>query len=300
MIALIGNEGMLGGDIAEACRHKDMAFMGFDLPTTDIGDYELTRQQLLEAEPEVVVNCAAYTAVDRAESDPDTAARANTAGPANLAVICDELDIPLIHISTDYVFDGCASSPYTEQDMESPQSVYGRTKLEGERRIRDHLDHHVIIRTSWLYGVYGSCFVNTMRRLGLEHKEFTVVDDQWGSPTWAADLADVILTIIKRLGSSTSDEMYGTFHYTGFGKTTWRRYAEVIVEECRRHEHMKVQKIIPITTAERQTPAKRPAYSVLDCSKIKRVFDIGQQNWQSSLSKMLDRFYEGLDAGEIN
>jgi len=298
MIALIGCNGMLGNDVAEACRCAGIAFTGYDLPDTDIGDYDRILQQLLAREPDIVVNCAAYTAVDRAEEDTDTAARANITGPANLAAICEDIGIPLIHISTDYVFDGCTTSPYTEQDTESPQTVYGCTKLEGERQIRDRLDHHIILRTSWLYGIHGSSFVTTIRRFGLERNEISVVDDQWGSPTWAADLSNAIVAIIRRTESGISGEMYGTFHYSGSGKTTWRRFAEAIVEECSHYEHMTVRKIIPVSTTEYPTAATRPAYSVLDCSKIKRVYGIGQCNWQTSLKKMVGRLYERLDTIE--
>lgn len=295
MIALIGSGGMLGSDVANTCRCEGMTFTEFDMPDTDIGDYELTRQQLLDTGPRIVVNCAAYTAVDRAEEEPDTAARVNTGGPANLASICNELDIPLIHISTDYVFDGMATVPYTEQDTTSPRSMYGRTKLDGEQRIRELHRHYVILRTAWLYGIHGSSFVSTIRRLGKERRELTVVNDQWGSPTWAADLADAIVRIIDRIDSGLSDELWGTYHYTGDGVTTWYHFAETIIEECREHEGMMVQTIIPITTAEYPTLAQRPAYSVLDCRKIGRVFGIEQRNWRSSLKKMLNRLYKGAD-----
>ena len=212
----------------------------------------------------------------------------NRDGPANLAKACAETNAPLVHISTDFVFNGKKKAPYNELDPVSPLSIYGKSKADGENEVISQLREHIILRTSWLYGVHGHNFIKTMLRMGKEKKFIKVVDDQYGSPTCAADLSEAIWTIVSYIRNG-SEVDWGIYHYCGDGVTTWYRFAVEIFETASRYGSLKIQKVKPITTAEYPTPAKRPVFSALDCGLIKRKFGINPRPWQESLKITIKR-----------
>ncbi|MGB5006875.1 MAG: dTDP-4-dehydrorhamnose reductase [Ferruginibacter sp.] len=226
------------------------------------------------------INCAAYTAVDKAETDEDQAYLINADAVAILAKICSQNNAQLIHISTDYVFDGTATQPYKETDTTNPVSVYGQSKLHGEELAIKHCPNAIIIRTSWLYSSFKNNFVKTMLRLMKEKESIHVVNDQFGCPTYAADLALAIMRIIR---SKKSKVNTGIYHYTNAGITNWYEFA-VAIKKITGSNCI----VNPITTAQYQTAAKRPAYSVLDTAKIAATFPVEIQNWELSLEKCLD------------
>jgi dTDP-4-dehydrorhamnose reductase len=235
--------------------------------------------------PQYCINCAAYTSVDKAESEKEQAFLINAQAVGSLAAACKTYDTRLIHISTDYVFDGTASMPYTEDAATHPQSVYGASKLEGEKLVLQNDPGSIIIRTSWVYSAYGKNFVKTMLKLMNEKDEINVVSDQYGSPTYAADLAKVILQIIGTLPTHHSPlTTHGIYHYSNDGVITWYDFALAIKElaglSCAIH---------PVTTAQYPTAAKRPPYSVLDKIKLQQTFGIELKDWKQSLAECIDK-----------
>jgi len=260
-------------------RSYGLTFFFTDIEELDITDINAVAEFVYNNKIDCIINAAAYTAVDKAESEPLAAFSINGDGVWNLAHICMEQNVFLIHISTDYVFDGTASKPYKTNASTNPVSVYGKSKLAGEKAIRDAQIPSVIFRTSWLYSKYGHNFLNTMLRLGKEKEEIFVVDDQFGAPTNANDLAEVILQIIPQTNTITKPEI---FHYANEGVTTWCGFAKEIMKTaqlpCTVH---------PVTTSEYPTPAARPAYSVFELSKIKKKFKIQISGWKESLRKEL-------------
>ena len=234
--------------------------------------------------PDVVVNAAAYTAVDRAESDRDAAFRANAEAPKRIAEACAARDALLVHYSTDYVFDGRGTRPYREDDATSPLGVYGESKLAGEDAIRASGARHMIFRTAWVYASHGKNFMRTMLRLAAERDELRVVADQIGTPTPAALIADVTASVLARpFGRS------GVWHLTAAGETTWHGFAEAIVAAAHaRGLIARAPRVVPIATSDYPTPAKRPAYSCLDVSRIESDFGIRMPTWDEGLSGVLD------------
>jgi len=256
----------------------------FDRPEAIAGIFRATA-------PRVVVNAAAYTGVDAAENDAESAYRANRDGPAILAGLCAEADIPLIHISTDYVFDGTKSEPYVETDPVSPQGVYGASKLAGEQAVLGSGCRAVILRTAWVYAVQGKNFVRTMLTLAKSRDALRVVADQHGCPTTAGDLADAILAIVRRLDATGWQPNYqGVFHAAGSGAVNWHGLAVATFEEASRHG-ARAPLVAPIRTEDYPTPAKRPANSRLDCSKLRDVFGVMMPPWRESLARTVDKIY---------
>lgn len=240
---------------------------------------------LLDAErPDVVVNASAYTNVDRAETEPERAFAVNASGPRWLAEWCDLHHSALIHVSTDYVFDGQKAGAYAESDPTGPLGVYGASKLAGEEHVRATLERHVILRTSWLFSAHGHNFVKTMLRLGRERDVLRVVSDQHGRPTAADDLADAILSVAASLPQRQGG--FGTFHFAGAGATTWFDFACTILREHLAHADRSPE-MIPITTADYPTPAKRPRNSVLDTAAFEAVHGIRPRAWQDGLREVL-------------
>ncbi|BBO73017.1 NAD(P)-dependent oxidoreductase [Desulfosarcina widdelii] len=289
-ILIIGNKGQLGWALERSAENHDIKTVGVDLPELDMTHAEALNQLVGRKRWAAVVNAAAYTAVDKAECDVDTAFAVNRDGVAHLADACREHDLPLIHISTDYVFNGRATSPYTPDDPIDPLGIYGQSKAAGEKALRERLDRHVIIRTSWLYGIHGNNFVKTMLRLARERKELRVVFDQYGCPTYAGDLADAILQITKPC-MKNQDLPWGTFHYCNKGIISWHRLARQTIQSASRYEKFQVETIVPITTEEYPTPAPRPAYSALDCTGFTESFGIEMVDWKDSLDLMVDGLY---------
>jgi dTDP-4-dehydrorhamnose reductase len=285
-ILLLGSNGQLGWEILRMAKGGVIECLGLDRPQFDITDHQAVEKAVGKRRFSVVINVSAYTAVDKAESERDEAFAVNAEGPGYLASVCTQQDIPLIHISTDYVFDGLKGSPYVETDPIRPTSAYGESKAAGEHAVRDHLEAHLILRTSWLYSTHGNNFVKTILRLASEREELHVVADQYGCPTYAADLAAAVLQIVEQIRRSGSTP-WGTYHYCGQGVTTWHGFAEKICELAREYRTLQVKRIKAISTEEYPTPAKRPPYSVLDCSKIQGLLGIRTRPWGDSLSEMI-------------
>lgn len=279
MILLVtGANGQLGLSLQKiAPEYPEHEFVFTDLPEGDITDAGGMEAVVKACGAEVIVNCAAYTAVDRAEGDEAAAERVNADGPAVLAALAVRYGCRLIHVSTDYVFDGNGTRPYREEDAVRPVSVYGRTKLEGEERVRASGARGAIVRTAWLYSEFGNNFVKTMLRLAGEGKKPSVVDDQRGTPTYATDLAHALMVLVQRSGEGME-----LFHYTDGGETTWYDFAVEIFRQA----DMPVA-VVPVDTAGYPTAARRPHYSVLDKSRIAAV---GAEipDWRVSLRTCLD------------
>ena len=227
--------------------------------------------------PDYCINAAAYTAVDKAENEPEKAHLINVIGARNIAEVCKKNNTVLLHISTDFVFDGTSIIPYTEEDLPNPTGVYGRTKLDGEKAIQEIWNKCLIIRTSWVYSQFGNNFMKTMLRLASERKHLSVVNDQIGTPTNSVDLAEVLIKMIQ-FCQTTTIEVFGIYNFSNEGHCSWYDFAEKIFEI----NTIKID-LQPIASDSYPTPAQRPAYSVLDKSKIKKVFGIAINNWEESL-----------------
>jgi dTDP-4-dehydrorhamnose reductase len=254
----------------------------------DVSDRDATAAAMARERPDIVINAAAYTAVDRAESEPAAAWAANCTGPGNLAVACAGAGVPLIHISTDYVFDGSKIGSYVEDDPVNPLGVYGASKEAGDRAVRAALDRHVIMRTAWVYSAHGHNFVRTMLRLAGERPVLRVVADQTGCPTSAAEIAAAISAIAQQIAAGNTH--WGTYHFTGAGSVTWHGFAETIFELAAPWRGPP-PRIEAITTADYPTPARRPANSVLDCRKIGEAFGIVPRPWRDALAEVIREIY---------
>jgi dTDP-4-dehydrorhamnose reductase len=290
-IAIIGSNGQLGWELVRQGERGGLSILALDYPEIDISDPVSIDSRIDFSKIDLIINAAAYTAVDRAESEPDKAFAVNRDGPANLARRCRNRGIPLIHVSTDYVFDGTKKGAYIEEDPVAPLGVYGESKAAGEAEVRKHLPRHIIVRTAWLCGVHGHNFVKTMLKLGRQRDTLRVVSDQFGCPTFAADLAEAILVMAKQAEIRKSVP-WGTYHYCGRGETTWHAFAEAVFEIAGQYETFAVKRVVPISTAEYPTPVKRPVNSVLDCSKVENLFGIRPRPWRESLATMIKQLYE--------
>lgn len=281
-ILVTGANGQLGSELRTlAAQGAPYRFLFTDTGTLDIGDREAVLAFLHENRPEYIVNCAAYTAVDQAEDEPELCYRINRDAVGNLADGAARTGARIVHVSTDYVFDGTHHTPYREDDAPAPDSVYGRSKYEGELRLLAACPQSVILRTAWLYSASGRNFVKTMLRLAGERDEIRVVADQIGTPTYAADLAAVILTVIDR--SEAGCFHPGLYHYSNEGVCSWYDFAVFILQaagfgRCR---------VVPIETADFPAKARRPFYSVLNKSKIKHTYGLGIPHWSDSLARCL-------------
>jgi dTDP-4-dehydrorhamnose reductase len=263
-----------------------------DRNAADITKASAVSAVMAREQPDLVINLAAYTAVDRAESEPEMAWAVNCAGAALIAASCGERAIPLVHLSTDYVFDGRKSEPYSEGDAVNPLNVYGRSKEAGERAVRAAAPRHIILRTAWVYGAYGSNFVKTILRLGAEHPVLRVVADQHGCPTAAADIAAALIAIARHI--ERGEMQWGTFHFAAAGCTSWHAFAEEIVALVRALSGWSggsEPRVEPITTDQYPTAARRPMNSVLDCRKI-AAFGISRPPWRSSLPAVVRELVE--------
>ncbi len=284
-ILVTGANGQLGKELkvlATSFPHFDFIFLSkTDLP---IHHFEMVRDYFEIYKPLFLINCAAYTAVDRAEQEKDLALQVNAESVGVLAAICKENDCRFIHISTDYVFDGTATTPYSEDSPVNPQSVYGTSKLEGERQAMQFNPDAIIIRTSWLYSEFGKNFVKTMMKLMNEKKQIDVVNDQIGSPTYAADLAETILMIIGKSKLKNANWNPGIFHFSNRGSISWYEFAIAIKNfsgsDCIVH---------PVSSLLFPSKVKRPAWSVMSTKKIESAFEIKIKDWQHSLKKCIEK-----------
>lgn len=292
-ILLVGANGQVGHELI-----RSLAPLGLVIATTrngrledgraceplDLASTEAIEPFIERFSPDVVVNAAAYTAVDRAESEPDLAMRINGDAPARLASACKRLGIRLVHYSTDYVFDGTATAPYREDAPTAPLGVYGKSKLAGEDAVRASGADHLILRTAWVYGLYGHNFVRTMLRLGSERENLRVVADQLGCPTPAWLIADATQQLLRRKQSAS------TFHVVTSGCTSWHGFAEAIFDEAVQHGLLgRRPGVEAITTSEYPTPAARPAYSVLDTARLADVLSVPVPHWRAALSETFSR-----------
>jgi len=290
-VLITGGEGQLGLELRRQAAEFNMQAVSRDLPDIDITQPASVARNLEKTAPRLVVNAAAYTQVDKAESDAGTAMAVNGDGPGHLATACSRAGIPLIHISTDFVFDGTSRRPYRETDPVAPLGIYGQSKAKGEAAVREGAPQHIIIRTAWLYGARGHNFVKTMLRLAAERDELKVVADQHGSPTSAADLARAVWVISRHIADK-GRVSWGTYHFCGTGITTWHGLAEEALDLAARHTPLKIRRISPIPASEYPTAARRPAYSALDCTKIRHTFGIAIPPWQESLAAVIERIYK--------
>lgn len=295
-ILVIGANGQLGLELCSKAETQGMDIEPLDLPEFDITDPPAIEKQIRSHDVSLIINAAAYTAVDKAESEQDHAFAINRDGSARLAYSCAKHKIPLIHISTDYVFDGGKEGAYLEDDPVTPLGVYGKSKAAGETEVRNGLQEHIIVRTAWLYSIYGNNFVKTMLRLGKNTETLKVVDDQYGCPTSADDLAKAVLTIASKIIEG-GDIVWGTYHYCGKGQVSWYGFAEKIFDLAKQYDSLRVKNIVPVATKDYPTPAKRPANSVLDCSSITKKFGITPRDWRESLAEMIKTYYQLMDTG---
>lgn len=290
-VLVTGGSGQLAVALTEAASTHGLVVHRVGRPAFDFDRPASIAEVFSAAAPSLVVNAAAYTAVDAAEDDADAAFRANRDGPAQLASLCERSGIPLIHISTDYVFDGLKGSPYVETDATAPQGVYGASKLAGESAVLAACSRAIVLRTCWVYSPYGKNFVRTMLAAGQRHTRLRVVADQMGCPTSSPDLAQAVLAVAARLMTDGWREQYaGIYHAAGSGATTWHELAAATFEAAARHG-LATPAIAPITTNEWPTRAKRPPDSRLDCGKLAAVFGLRLPPWQDGLVRTVDTMF---------
>ena len=288
-VLLLGANGQVGYELA--ARFAGPGLLALDRTGADLGQPESLRAVVRAARPTLILNAAAYTAVDRAESEPELTDCVNHLAPAVLAEEAEHCGAMLIHYSTDYVFDGTKTSPWVETDKPSPLSVYGATKLAGERAITRACSRYVILRTSWVYGPRGHNFMKTMLRLGRERDTLRIVDDQYGAPTSASALAEATHAIASRIvlgQAGTPSEWAGVYHATCAGQTTWAGFACAIFTEAAKHELQAWPRVDGIATEQFLTPAKRPRNSMLSNEKLRKRFGVQLPEWERSLQKIFE------------
>ena len=292
---VVGARGMLGRCVAEQAHAHGLSVVETD-SEVDIGDLDAVSKFGSSEHPTHIFNCAAYTRVDDAETEREAARRVNAIGPGNLALVAHELGSALLHVSTDYVFDGVAEQPYTEAAQCGPQGVYGATKWEGGQLVQKHLaapGKAFIVRTSWLFGEYGANFVQTMLTLFETKEELRVVADQVGRPTYAPDLADAGLRLLGLHREQGESAPAGTYHFANTGATSWHGFASASREQAlARKLPVRTERIVPITTAEFPRPARRPNYSVLATERIQQALGRAPRPWQDALAVYLDNYRE--------
>jgi dTDP-4-dehydrorhamnose reductase len=295
-IAVTGKEGQVAHSLREIGPRHNIEIVPLARPAVDLLRTDSIRVSLLAAKPDVVVNAAAFTAVDQAEKERDLAMRINGISAGTIAEAAQSLNVPIIQLSTDYVFDGTKLGPYTEEDRAAPLSAYGASKLAGERAVASATSNHVILRTSWIFSHTGRNFVRTMLTLAGERSELRVVSDQHGSPTYAPDIALAIIRIAQRLVEKPDAyHLRGLYHLCGSGETNWAAFAsEIFARTAGARDHETT--VIPIATADYPTPARRPANSRLNTGKLARVHQIRLPDWRISLSTCLTRLGEQISA----
>ena len=291
-ILLTGASGQVGGAIKTGLTgHHEV--MVPDRSAFDLANHAMIATFIGRTQPQLIINCAAYTAVDDAERDSGLAARINGTAPEVIAKAALEAGAGLIHFSTDYVFDGASRRPYRETDACSPISSYGRTKLQGEQGVASSGVPHLIIRTSWVYGAHGKNFLLTMLRLGAERTALRVVNDQRGAPTSVNTLSSIVAAIVARMDEKPRDFLHrhgGILHAACAGETTWHGFASAIFDEARMHGfRLAVNTVEPIATSQYPTPARRPPYSVLDLNRLKQEFRLAPAPWRDALIEVMDQ-----------
>lgn len=293
-VLVLGAAGQVGAELLRQSWPAGWQVEGRTRREADLADPAALRAAILAARPDLVVNAGAYTAVDRAESERDAAFAVNGTAPGVIGAAARDCGAVVVHYSTDYVFDGCGTGGREEDDPVAPLGVYGASKEAGERALRAALDRHVILRTSWVFGALGANFVRTMWRLGADRPELRVVADQHGCPTPAAGIADATVVIARQVAAGQG--RWGTFHFAGAPATTWAGLAEAVFAEMQRRTGRRPA-LVPITTAEYPTPARRPANSVLQCRRILDAYGIEAPDWRAALSVVLDETTAPAPAG---
>ncbi len=291
-ILVTGAKGQVGSELIQQGVELGLQMLAADRDELDISQQNVVNNFIQVQQPNIVINAAAYTAVDRAESEPELAYAVNRDGATYLARACADNHIPLLHLSTDYLFDGSKQGTYSEADSPNPKSIYGKSKLEGDRAIESILTQHLILRVSWVFGANGNNFVKTMLRLGRERDILRVVVDQHGGPTWAGAIANTLLNLVKRWmdGDTIS---WGTYHYSGQPATTWQAFAEAIFKQAEKLGMIDVcPRVEPTTTAEYPTSAQRPLNTIFNCHKIAEKLDITQPDWRTGLNIVLKNWKE--------
>ena len=289
-ILLIGTTGQVGSELQQTLPTIGEV-VALDRSELDLSDRQQIQRQISNNKPDIIVNAAAYTAVDKSETEPDLAMAINAHAPKAIALAAKEIGAKVLHISTDYVFDGQNHTPYLETDPTNPLGVYGKSKLLGEQGVRE-CDRHIILRTAWVYGARGhGNFVKTMLRLGAEREELKVVADQIGSPTWSYDIAEAIANLLSK--SIEDSSVNGTFNFTDSGVASWYDLAVATFTEARKLGFpLKVDRVLPISSAEFPTPTQRPHYSVLSKAKIVKTLGVYPPHWRESLKQMLAQWQE--------
>ena len=287
-ILLTGKNGQVGFELLKKLNALGEV-IATDRQELDLANPQAIRDFIDETKPNIIINAAAYTAVDKAESDSELCYQINVVATEVLTERAIELNIPLVYFSTDYVFDGLKKGSYTETDQTNPQSVYGKTKYEGEERVRKH-PKHIILRASWVFGSHGSNFLKTILRLITEKESLSIVADQWGSPASASMLADVTFKIVDEIFKNKNFNDYGTYHVTNEGETNWHQYASLIATEAMQlglKIKCEANHIRPILTSEYPTAAKRPLNSRLNTEKLKKTFMLELPHWELEVKKVL-------------
>ena len=291
-ILVLGSKGQLGQCLSDQLAFSEHEVVYTSREQIDITDFEITKVQIFEILPDVVINASAYTAVDKAEAEYQVADRINHLAVANISCICNQLNCWLIHVSTDYVFDGHSEVPYKEDNPVNPQSVYGDSKLKGEVAIEASGCKYLIIRTAWVYSEYGNNFLKTMLRLGADRDDLNVIGDQIGCPTYAQDIAKNIVFILSYLDLKRSSS--GIYHFCGDESCSWYDFARAIFSEAKAYELKTPSYVKSITTDDYPTPAIRPAYSILDCTKIENCFGVTRSNLRNGIKIVIDRLQNEL------
>ena len=290
-ILLTGITGQVGQELPKTLINLGEV-VGVSRQEFDLSQPEQIKQQIAKIKPNIIVNAGAYTAVDKAEQEPELAIAINANAPKAIAIAAQDINATVVHISTDYVFNGQNHTPYLETDTTDPLGIYGSSKLQGEIGVEQASDRHIILRTAWVYGSRGhGNFVKTMLRLGESKEELKVVADQIGSPTWSYDIADAITNLLSK--SQEDSAINGTYHFSNSGVASWYDLAVATFTEAKQLGFpLKIKQVYPITTADYPTPAQRPAYSVLSKSKYTKATGVHPPHWQESLRKMLREFKE--------
>lgn len=284
-VLMFGANGQVARETLALAAERGTDLVALDRAQADITDAAALARAFEAAKPDIVFNAAAYTAVDKAEREPEAAEQGNAIGPGLIAAQCAAAGIPVVHISTDYVFDGTKTGAYVESDPLAPLGVYGRTKAAGEAAVRAANPRHVILRTSWVYGIHGANFLKTMLRLAGERDRLTVVADQHGCPTATRDIALALFAVADAVAAGTAH--YGTYHFAGTGATTWHGFASEIVARAARHTGRSPE-VAAITTADYPTPARRPANSELSSSLFEQTFRYRAAPWQARTGEVVD------------
>lgn len=297
-LLITGAGGQIGCELIRHARTTTQDYLIIPLRRTelDITQLEDVVQACQYYRPDVIINTAAYTKVDCAETAVDLAHATNVLGVSNIAKACHKFNIPLVHFSTDYIFDGKKQTPYVEDDPASPTNIYGVTKWQGEEAIRKLCPRHVILRTSWVYGLYGGNFVKTMLRLAREKFQIQVIEDQVGCPTAAQDIADLLLTILPKILSS--EQLWGTYHFcSGAIATSWYAFAQQIISRAATITKLTVKQLSPIPAVNYPSPARRPSYSLLCCDKIVSTFSVRLPRWVDTLPSFIQNYLTVCNEG---